>query len=254
MSEVNMNEEVSVIVEDATVITIPIDDTLTISGDAADAKAVGDALALKADASQVMGITVNGQSADNQGAIIVDGTEIAMSSTDNTTLYDAIEDAAGRTGTTIPINETPGAASIESELGDVTQEVETLAGDTVRISEQTLTDAQKTQIQENIGLDVKTFQFNDSDATCVWKVGRICFLTCISSVWYNDAANGNIRITSASGTKWTLPPECYPINNVTVKEPNYDNRITITTTGAINCAANINGVNLRFSACWITAV
>ena len=33
MSEINMNEEVVMVVEDATVITTPIDDTLTISGD-----------------------------------------------------------------------------------------------------------------------------------------------------------------------------------------------------------------------------
>ena len=47
MSENNMNETVFVTVEDASVITVPIDTTLTNSGEAADAKAVGDALAFK---------------------------------------------------------------------------------------------------------------------------------------------------------------------------------------------------------------
>ena len=46
MSEINLNEEVEEVVDDATVMTAPIDDTLSISGEAADAKAVGDALAL----------------------------------------------------------------------------------------------------------------------------------------------------------------------------------------------------------------
>ena len=79
MSEINPNEEVTVVVEDATVITTPIDDTLTISGDAADAKAVGDALALKADLSAVNTIKVNDESADNQGQILLYGEDIPMS-------------------------------------------------------------------------------------------------------------------------------------------------------------------------------
>ena len=43
MSEINLNEVVEEVVDDATVITVPIDDTLSVSGEAADAKAVGDA-------------------------------------------------------------------------------------------------------------------------------------------------------------------------------------------------------------------
>ena len=72
----DLNEVVEEVVSDATVMTVAIDDTLSISGEAADAKAVGDALALKADASSVVAISVNGQAADNQGKILVDGTDI----------------------------------------------------------------------------------------------------------------------------------------------------------------------------------
>lgn len=102
--EVNLNEEVSVVVEDATVITTPIDDTLSISGDAADAKAVGDALALKADLEDVQNIKVNNQSADNQGQIYIDGEDIPMSGTDSTTLKEAITAAAGKTGADIAVS------------------------------------------------------------------------------------------------------------------------------------------------------
>lgn len=117
MSEsVNMNEEVTMVIEDATVITTPIDDTLTVSGDAADAKAVGDALALKADISQVTGVTVNGQSADAQGAIIVDGTQINMSSTDTTKVKAAIEAVDGKTGADIALNAEAGATSIDDHV------------------------------------------------------------------------------------------------------------------------------------------
>ena len=115
MSE-NLNDVVNEVVEDATVMTVPIDDTLSISGEAADAKAVGDALALKADASQVTGISVNGQSADLQGKIIVDATEIEMSSTDNTKVQAAIAAAAGRTGADIPVNGQAGAVTIEQAI------------------------------------------------------------------------------------------------------------------------------------------
>ena len=129
MSEINMNEEVVMVVEDASVITTPIDDTLTISGDAADAKAVGDALALKADISQITGITVNGQSADAQGAILVDGTQIEMSSTDTTTLAEAIEAATERNGDDIPIDDEEGATSIAAHVTALETDVTELQGD-----------------------------------------------------------------------------------------------------------------------------
>ena len=120
MSEVNLNEEVSVVVEDATVITTPIDTTLTIAGDAADAKAVGDALALKADASSVTEISVNGQTPDNQGEILLDGTEIPISSTDDTTLKEAIDTANAKTGAEIPINDEEDADTINAAFSALT--------------------------------------------------------------------------------------------------------------------------------------
>lgn len=112
MSE--LNDVVEEVVSDATVMTVPIDDTLSVSGEAADAKAVGDALALKADASSVVDIDVNGQSADNQGHIIIDGTDIKMSSTDNTTLKAKIEAVDGKTGADIPISADVGAQTVKA--------------------------------------------------------------------------------------------------------------------------------------------
>ena len=48
MSEINTNNDLDEVFEetmdDSTVITVPIDETLTHSGEAADAKAVGEAL------------------------------------------------------------------------------------------------------------------------------------------------------------------------------------------------------------------
>lgn len=118
MSEINndLNEMFEETMQDAEVITVPIDDTLSHSNEAADAAAVGAALALKADKSQVSTISVNGQQADLQGHIIVDGTQIEMSSTDDTTLKEAIEEAAGRTGEDIPVDDNPGAQSVTAAI------------------------------------------------------------------------------------------------------------------------------------------
>ena len=115
----DLNEEVEVVVQDSDVITVPIDDTLSNSGEAADAKAVGDALALKADKSELQAaITVNGQAADAQGAILVNGTEIPMSGTDATTLKAAIEAVDGKTAADIKMSSASGAKTIAQEIAD----------------------------------------------------------------------------------------------------------------------------------------
>ena len=153
--EVNMNEEVSVVVEDATVITTPIDDTLTISGDAADAKAVGDALALKANLADVKNIKVNAQSADNQGQIYIDGEDIQMGTGDTRTLRTAIEAAEGRTGATIPLDGTQGATNIAAKITEI--DAKTAAdisygdGETVAEAISALEERDASGIQSNSG-------------------------------------------------------------------------------------------------------
>ena len=119
MSEINLNEEVEEVVDDATVMTVPIDDTLSISGEAADAKAVGDALALKADASAINTIKVNEQSADNQGQILLYGGDIPMSDTDETTLKAAIEEEQGKTAGDIPMTSAEDSDTIADAIEDL---------------------------------------------------------------------------------------------------------------------------------------
>ena len=117
----DLNEEVRVTVSDANVVTVPIDTTLSNSGEAADAKAVGDALALKADKSELQNaVTVNGQAADAQGAIIVTAADTAMSDEDPTTIQDAVEAAMERTGADIPISAEPGADTIQEAVTALT--------------------------------------------------------------------------------------------------------------------------------------
>ena len=120
MADNDLNEVVEEVVEDATVMTVPIDDTLSVSGEAADAKATGDALALKADKSELQAaVTVNGQSADNQGHIIVDASQIEMSSSDDTTVKAAIEAIDGKTGADIPVSSAVGAKKIGTAISDL---------------------------------------------------------------------------------------------------------------------------------------
>lgn len=115
----DLNEEFEVVVQDSDVITVPIDATLSNSNEAADAKAVGDALALKADKSELQAaITVNGQGADAQGAILIDGTDIPMSGTDSTTLKAKIEAVDGKTAADIKMSSAAGAKTIAQELSE----------------------------------------------------------------------------------------------------------------------------------------
>lgn len=117
MSEIDLNEAVEVEVIDATVITVPIDDTLSNSGEAADAKAVGDALALKANLSDVVTIDVNGQEADNQGHILIDGTDIKMTSAaEADTLTEAIEAVDAKTAESIKMSAEPDAPTVAAAI------------------------------------------------------------------------------------------------------------------------------------------
>jgi len=125
MSEINNNEDLDEVFEeemdDADVITVPIDATLSNSGEAADAKAVGDALAEKADRSEINTIKVNDESADNQGQIYIDGTGIPMSDEDETTLTEAIQAEQGKTAGDIPLTS-------EEDSDTVAEAIEALQG------------------------------------------------------------------------------------------------------------------------------
>ena len=96
MSENNdLNEVFEEEMEDQNVITVPIDATLKNSNEAAEAKAVGDALALKADKSELQTkVKVNGQEADNQGLILIYGTDIKVTNdAESPTIAEALEAA-----------------------------------------------------------------------------------------------------------------------------------------------------------------
>lgn len=123
MSEINNNEDLNegfeLEFDDSDVITVPIDTTLTQENAAADAKAVGDALARKADADSVNNIDVNNQEADNQGHIILTAEHVPMSESDSTTVKNKILAVDGKTGASIPLTAAQGAPSIAEAFNGI---------------------------------------------------------------------------------------------------------------------------------------
>ena len=121
MSEINnndLNEGFELEMDDSEVITVPIDATLSMEGYAADAAAVGEALA------NLGKIKVNDEEADNQGQIYIDGTGIPMSDTDTTTLQEAIAAEQDKTGADIPLNGTEGAPKISEKMAELEQGID----------------------------------------------------------------------------------------------------------------------------------
>ena len=158
MSEINnnsaaeeLNEVVEEVVDDATVMTVPIDDTLSISGEAADAKAVGDALATKIGQGEALTrVTVNGVASDAQGAVNITGADIPMSSASGAATIGAAMDA---------MNESLSEMETEIEAAGAVQTVNGISPDAnknvslgtlITAEEQELTAAEAKQARANI--------------------------------------------------------------------------------------------------------
>lgn len=160
-------------------VTVPIDVTLSISGQAADAKAVGDALALKADKSELaQSIRVNGQGADLQGEIIVTAEQIPMDENEASTVAEEVAELKGRTGEDIPVNGEAGAPSIAAALNTAAAGV-VVQGGVAAMSGQVNDDSSSVH-----GLDINGQELPMRDAGAVRSVNGIT----------GDSA-GNVRIS-----------------------------------------------------------
>lgn len=106
-------ETIDMTVEDATVIPIPIDPTLSIQGEAADAKATGDAIS-----SAVGSLRVNGKAASSSAFTLYAGDINMSSSAGAQTVAEAIEDAAGRDADDI-IYDSDEVISVKDALDDI---------------------------------------------------------------------------------------------------------------------------------------
>ena len=216
MSEVNenttentedLNDVVEEIIDDAEVMTVPIDDTLSVSGEAADAKAVGDALAQKADRSELQNqVNVNGQQADAQGLIILLAQHIPMNDTAGAqTVAQAIAAALGRTAADIPVSSAPNAQTIAEALSQAVAQT----ADAIKMS--SAADAKTVaqtiaSLQESIGdnadaitlLDQKTGAMIKLDATSDTTIAQALAALNLAAVKSVNAilpdANGNVTI------------------------------------------------------------
>ena len=188
MTDNDLNEVVELVAEDSELITVPIDDTLTKSGEAADAAAVGAALALKADASAVNTIDVNGQAADNQGHIILDATEIPMSSTDTRKVQAVVSGLEGKTGATIPLNGEAGAPSIADAIGGQ------------YATEIPMSSTNETTVAEKIAEIEYTGNANANDITMLKaKTAAQIEMSTIDTTTVKEAIEGRARTVNGNG-------------------------------------------------------
>jgi len=209
----NLNEGVEMVVEDAEVITTPIDDTLTVSGAAADAKATGDALALKADISQITSVSVNGQDPDAQGAIIVTGEDIDVSSNDSTKLDAALAALDAKTGADIAIDGEESADTIANVIGGIQDVLDTFEADTTGFTAGT-----------NITMTT----------TRAVKVGNLILLVLAGSL--GDGAS----VTTAT-TLCTIPDEYIPDSTVHAIAGCFDRNGTVNTHRCGSFLINTSG-------------
>lgn len=185
-SNENLNEVFTVEFADSEVITVPIDDTLSNSGEAADAAAVGAALALKADKSELSAaITVNGQSADAQGVIIVTAADTKISDSDNTTVKAAIEAVDGKTAADIPMSSAAGAQTIAQAIGDA----ESMTAEDIPMSSGSETTvAQKISAVETVGNANST-----AISTLQARTGADINMTADDTTKVADAINARVK-------------------------------------------------------------
>lgn len=155
MSE--LNEGVQVEIDDATVITVPLVTNLTATNAAPTAKTVGDALASKVDVDSIMEsvtIKVNNEQSDNQGQILIDGTEIPISDGSTTSIKDAVDAVDEKTASDITYDGTASTpVSIKAKVDALETAVNAIdpGTDNVKFTAQTLDGTQQGIARTNIG-------------------------------------------------------------------------------------------------------
>lgn len=161
MSETNTNseeliEEVEIEVDDANVIPIPIDPTLTHPGEAADAKATGDAIR-----GMGQNMNINGVTAELDGTFHVYPANIPMSGEQGAqNLGQVVQDLQGRTGDDLLL-EAGSEMTISEAVANAVQKAEDELTEAIQEVEGDLSEAVES-IEEQIG-EIDTSVISDEE-------------------------------------------------------------------------------------------
>lgn len=191
------------------VVTVSLDDTLSISGKAADAKAVGDALAEKADISTLMSnvrITVDGQESDAQGVVLLYGEDIPVDdSNDAPTVAEKLAEIDGKTAT--DINYAIGQ-TIKDKIDDLAGDISTvdgkMTGDQIPFaqgSENSIQDAVNT-VAEHQYADMIPISYSDS-TTIAAKITAVDGKTASDIVYASGSSDKISDVVGGIGTRLT---------------------------------------------------
>lgn len=206
MADENLNTGVVMSVAAAEVVTVPIDDTLSISGQAADAKAVGDALELKADRSELQNtVSVNGQTPDAQGLILINGGDIPVSSEAGAPTIDtALAALDGKTAADILMGDGSTqtiADAMESGVDRTADQIRISESDSRTVANAIASDEQRLDgLQENVaqlsnrtGADIKAD--GNTDDTIAQRMAAMDAAAVKTVNQVQPDAMGNVRIT-----------------------------------------------------------
>lgn len=122
MSEINPSdlvEEITLTVDDASVIPTPIDPTLTQEGEAADAKATGDAIT-----AVFSGAKVNGKAFVSKEVTVYAGDILMSDETGADTLAEAVENLGNRDASSV-VYDAENLVSVKDALDAINTELDT---------------------------------------------------------------------------------------------------------------------------------